>query len=192
MPADGPADPDAAPRGGAQGLGSLDGEHVDDLRRRVVAAVRRNCPPWLAAQAEDIVQNVLLKLLKTSRKSEGEKRFSAVYLEKSVYGAVVDEIRRACRRKERPVEDEQVIEQITAPGESPERDARSFEIARAIQHCLLRLVRSRRLAVTLYLQGCTVPETALQLSWTAKKAENLVYRGLADLRTCLRHKGLEP
>ena len=188
MPSDGRAETDEGPRGPR----SLDGEHVDDLRRQVVVAVRRNCPAWLAAQAEDIVQNVLLKLLKTSRKSEGEKRFSAVYLEKSVYGAVVDEIRRACRRKEKPVEDEQVIEQVTAPDENPERDAQSFEIARAIQDCLLRLVRPRRLAVTLYLQGSTVPETALQLSWTAKKAENLVYRGLADLRTCLRHKGLEP
>jgi len=165
---------------------------VDDLRRRVVAAVRRNCPAWLAAQTEDIVQNVLLKLLKTSRKAEGEKRFSAVYLEKSVYGAVVDEIRRACRRKEKPVEDEQVVAQVAAPDEGPERGARSLEIARAIQSCLVRLVRSRRLAVTLYLEGCTLPETALYLRWTAKKAENLVYRGLADLRTCLRRRGFEP
>lgn len=187
MPAEDPAESSAVSRN--QSEGSFAREHVDDLRRRVVRAVRRNCPAWLAAQAEDIVQNVLLKLLKTSRKAEGNKRFSAVYLEKSVYGAVVDEIRRACRRKEKPVEDEQVIEQVIAPGEGPEQDVRSNEIARAIQRCLLRLVVPRRLAVTLYLQGCTVPETALHLSWTAKKAENLVYRGLADMRSCLQRRG---
>jgi RNA polymerase sigma-70 factor (ECF subfamily) len=30
------------------------------------------------------------------------------------------------------------------------------------------------------------------MGWTEKKAENLVYRGLADLRRCLSAKGLRP
>jgi RNA polymerase sigma-70 factor, ECF subfamily len=46
--------------------------------------------------------------------------------------------------------------------------------------------------VTLYLQGHTVPETARILGWDAKRAENLVYRGLADLRQCLMGKGHRP
>jgi RNA polymerase sigma-70 factor (ECF subfamily) len=46
--------------------------------------------------------------------------------------------------------------------------------------------------VTLYLQGHTVPETARVLDWPAKRADNLVYRGLADLRQCLLAKGLRP
>jgi hypothetical protein len=28
------------------------------------------------------------------------------------------------------------------------------------------------------------------MGWTAKKAENLVYRGMADLRDCLGAKGI--
>ena len=52
--------------------------------------------------------------------------------------------------------------------------------------------RERRLAVTLHLQGHTVPETARILDWAAKQTENLVYRGLADLRECLMAKGLRP
>jgi RNA polymerase sigma-70 factor (ECF subfamily) len=35
-----------------------------------------------------------------------------------------------------------------------------------------------------------VPELGRLLGWNAKKAENLVYRGLADLRGCLTEKGV--
>jgi RNA polymerase sigma-70 factor (ECF subfamily) len=52
--------------------------------------------------------------------------------------------------------------------------------------------RDRRLAVTLYLQGHTVPEAARILDWSGKRTENLVYRGLADLRECLMAKGMRP
>ena len=33
---------------------------------------------------------------------------------------------------------------------------------------------------------------AEMLGWNAKRADNLVYRGLADLRRCLTAKGIEP
>jgi RNA polymerase sigma-70 factor (ECF subfamily) len=46
--------------------------------------------------------------------------------------------------------------------------------------------------VTLYLQGHSVPDAARILDWPAKRTENLVYRGLADLRACLSNKGLRP
>ena len=38
----------------------------------------------------------------------------------------------------------------------------------------------------------TTVETARRLGWTAKKAENLVYRGLKDLRRCLTARGMTP
>ena len=46
--------------------------------------------------------------------------------------------------------------------------------------------------MTLYLEGCTVPESGAALGYTAKKASHLIYRGLADLRTCLAGKGVTP
>jgi RNA polymerase sigma-70 factor (ECF subfamily) len=42
----------------------------------------------------------------------------------------------------------------------------------------------------MYLHGHSVAEVAALLGWRFKKAENLVYRGLADLRRCLATKGL--
>jgi RNA polymerase sigma-70 factor (ECF subfamily) len=164
----------------------------EGIRRRVVAAVRRHCPPRLAGEAEDIAQNVLVKLLKSARKSDGDKTFSSVYLEKSACGAVVDEIRRACRRREAPVQDPDGMDAMASKRAGPERGSSSREIARGILDCLKRLARSRRVVVTLYVHGCTVPEAAARRGWTLSKTESLVYRGMADLRRCLARKGLTP
>jgi RNA polymerase sigma-70 factor (ECF subfamily) len=170
----------------------LESSQFEDLRLRVVSAVRRHCPAWLASQVEDIAQNVLVKLLKARRKSDGKKTFSSVYLEKSVCGAVVDEIRRACRRREEPVRNPDGMNGIVSRQAGPERGSSSREIARGILDCLERLPHARRLVVTLYLHGCTVPEAAARRGWTLWKTESLVYRGMADLRRCLARKGLTP
>jgi RNA polymerase sigma-70 factor (ECF subfamily) len=52
-------------------------------------------------------------------------------------------------------------------------------------------VRPRRIATTLHLQGHRIREVGDLMGWTEKKAENLIYRGLADLRNCLKSQGIE-
>lgn len=170
----------------------LDPDVAEELRRRVVSAVRRTCPDWLARQADDIVQTVMTQLAATAARGEGNPSFAGIYLEKAAYGATANEIRRLYRRRETPMEGRQDVERWAAPEPSPERRATAAEIAAHIRDCLSRLGGSRSLAVTLYLEGCSVPETARRLSWSPKRAENLVYRGLHDLRACLRSKGLSP
>jgi RNA polymerase sigma-70 factor (ECF subfamily) len=66
------------------------------------------------------------------------------------------------------------------------------ELGAAVRACLRSMKRERRLALVLYLQQHTVPEAARLLGWAAKRTENLVYRGLADLRQCLLAKGHTP
>ena len=73
---------------------------------------------------------------------------------------------------------------------NPEQLLRGRETGQAIRDCLQGLIRPRKLAVTLHLQGHTVPEVARVLGWNVKRAENLVYRGLVDLRQCLDLKGI--
>ena len=46
--------------------------------------------------------------------------------------------------------------------------------------------------MTLHLQGHSVPDAARVLDWPAKRTENLLYRGLANLRECLMNKGMQP
>jgi RNA polymerase sigma factor (sigma-70 family) len=165
---------------------------MEILRRRVERAVRRACPPWAGDRAEDIVQNVLVRLVASQKKRETDATFSAIYLEKAAHGAFVDEVRRLARRKESGVGDSTALDQEPSPIANPERGAASAEIGAGIQDCLARLLHPRRLAVTLYLQGCPVAEVARRRRWEFKRAHNLVYRGLNDLRACLDGKGLAP
>lgn len=160
----------------------------DDLKR----AVAQTCPRWMSDRSEDIIQVALMRVVEIYRKREGNAEFSSFYLRKAAYSAVIDEIRRLRRRQEVPLEDESSETRYdpVADGPDPERATVSRELGRAIQDCLGGLVKPRRLAVTLNLQGHSVPEIGRLMSWSTKKAENLVYRGMADLRGCLDGKGV--
>jgi RNA polymerase sigma-70 factor, ECF subfamily len=158
------------------------------LRSALARAVAAVCPRWLADSADDLVQVALMRVADVQRR-DAHAPLSAAYLRKAAYSAVVDEIRRRKSRHEVPLEEWVEIRQA-AGGPDPERATAAREEGRAIRDCLGRLVRPRRLAVTLHLVGHSVPEAARLLGWSGKRAENLVYRGLADLRRCLGAKGM--
>lgn len=167
------------------------------LATAMARAVRRQCPAWLSDHAQDIAQVALAKVMVADQKREGERTLTSFYLHRVAHSALVDEIRRRKRRPEisldgaaEPGEEGRSFEP-RAPGD-PESDTSFRELGTAVRDCLADAKRERRLAVTLYLQGHTVPETARILGWDAKRAENLVYRGLADLRQCLMGKGHRP
>ena len=167
------------------------------LRAAMVRAVRRQCPAWLSADVEDIAQMAVAKVMTAQQVSEGNSPLPTSYLYKVAHSALVDEIRRRRRRREEALElngpagePGRVREPVTSS--NPESDARLQELGSAVRACLLAIKRERRLAVMLYLQQHTVPEAARLLGWTAKRTENLVYRGLADLRQCLLAKGHRP
>ncbi len=164
------------------------------LRAALVKAVRRACPAWLGDSADDLVQIALERVHKLIR--EGNAQVSASYLRKVAYSVVVDEIRKRRRRNEvsiDPDDDGQgPASELPAGAPDPENLARGREIGSAIRDCLGRLVGPRRSAVTLHLLGHTVPEIGRLLGWEGKRADNLVYRGMADLRECLESKGVRP
>jgi RNA polymerase sigma-70 factor (ECF subfamily) len=161
------------------------------LRAMLRASVQRICPRWLADQSEDLVQVAMMRVLDIQQRREGNAGFSALYLRKAAYCALVDEIRRRRRRREVSMDDEGTELAPFAEAADPERTAISREAGRAIRQCLAAMIRPRRLAVTLYLQGHGTMDVGRLLGWLPKKAENLIYRGLADLRGCLGSKGIE-
>jgi len=167
---------------------------VAELRLRLDRAVRSACPGWFAGHREDIVQNALVTLVRRLEDESGRNlSFTTMYLMKAAHGAAVDEIRRWCRGGQPLVAlDADSLERRPSSGVGPERGSLSSEIGRAIQECLARLVSSRELAVTLYLQGSSAPELARRFGWTLGKTEKLVHRGMADMRGCLRRKGVAP
>jgi RNA polymerase sigma-70 factor (ECF subfamily) len=173
-------------------------ERWTTLRTALVRAVRRQCPAWLSAHADDLVQCALVKVMAIAGAGEGTRVLSSFYLHRVAHSALVDEIRRRQRRREVPLEvDDSEGQQggaiVALQADSdPEQDSSLRELGAAIRACLLSMVRDRRLAVMLYLQGHSVPDAARLLGWGAKRTENLVYRGLADLRECLLAKGHSP
>ena len=164
------------------------------LRRDIARAVARLCPNYIADRRDDLVQSALLRVMhiveRRPASSEGNPVWSTSYLYKVAYSVLVDELRRLRRRRETDLHDDGV--QTARAKEDPERTAAARQIGRGIRGCLRVMKLERRLAVTLHLQGHTVPETARLLDWAIKRTENLVYRGLSDLRACLTAKGIRP
>jgi RNA polymerase sigma-70 factor (ECF subfamily) len=163
------------------------------LRNDLGKAVAKVCPGWLADRRDDLVQAALIKVMELSRRREGMVELSSSYLYRVAHSALVDEIRARRRRHEVSLEETE-SEHAATPAETPDPAATSAaaEVGRGIRDCLGNLVRDRRLAVALYLQGHGVPDASRLLAWSAKRTENLVYRGLSDLRRCLTDKGLAP
>jgi RNA polymerase sigma-70 factor (ECF subfamily) len=160
----------------------------DALRRRIAAEVARYCPVWLRASADDIVQAAWLRLDEARRRDERNREIGASLLSKVAYCATVDEIRRDRRRREVPVD--------TLESPAPQRPAddllRSREIGRGVRDCMTTMVPNRCMAATLFLLGHSSPEIGRILGWSLRKTENLVFRGMADLRRCLTSKGITP
>jgi RNA polymerase sigma-70 factor (ECF subfamily) len=165
-------------------------EDAAALRAYLNERASRYCPKWMRGQVDDIVQVGWLRVTEAHRKHEGDRVLGPSYLARVAYTATVDEIRRRRRRREVPVGD--AHERLPAGSIDPVRAVGAREIGDAVEACLARLLPNRRHAVALYLQGHNVPETGALLGWARKRAENMVFRGLADLRRCLAKKGITP
>ncbi len=166
---------------------SIDEDVVDDLRRQLARDVKRVCPSWLASHGEDIVQAALIRVVRLTG-GENETTFSSSYLQKVAVSATIDEIRRHRRRSEH-ILDDVYVDRLAQPRPGPEERAIGRQMGRAIRDSLARLGEDRRLAVTLHLQGHSVPEAAQYLGWSSKRVANLTYRGLRDLRRGLAARG---
>jgi RNA polymerase sigma-70 factor (ECF subfamily) len=160
-----------------------------EIRSILVISVRRACPRWLSDRADDIVQDAMIRLLAWQKKNEHPGRPSSSYLWKVAYSATVDEIRRARRLRESPVEMEILEKQGPVDEQGPLQAAADDDLARALDRCLSRLRENRRLIVGFHLLGHTLAESEELSGWDGKKVQNLLYRGLADLRQCLAAKG---
>lgn len=154
--------------------GASEEESWARARRILARAVRDHCPSDLAAMREDLVEVAVLKVLEL-RSHEKKATPPASYLRKVAFTVIIDELRRKKRG-------EAARREIAL---APEPRTGGPDVRLQIRDCLGRLATSRRAAVTLYLEGLKASEIAQALSWTEKRAQNMVYRGLEELRECL-------
>lgn len=148
--------------------------------------VTRFCPPALAADRDDLVQNACIKLTRIAERDETSGAWSASYLWRTAHSAVMDEIRRRMRRPAEPLED------APEPASPATAEADRAELGAAIAAGLQSLAEPRRRAVALHLMGYGLEESATMLGWDSKRLANMRYRGLEDLRTHLRERGYAP
>lgn len=185
-----------APSPQKPGSSPLTEEDVARLQRKLAKAVSSVCPPHLADRREDLVQDALIKVVQILRDRPVDTELNATYLWRTAYCALVDELRVLRRRAEVPLgdgdEDDGPAISLVSPAPGPARAGAGAEIRRALSHCLGRLVESRRLAVILHLQGESAAEAGEILGWATKKIYNLTFRGLQDLRECLKGQGVTP
>lgn len=141
---------------------------------------------------DDLVQNASIKIMEILSNAEGKQEFSSSYLWRVGYTVVIDEIRRQRRRREKSLEEEEIAHETRSMAADPEELAESSRLGEAIRCCLARIEDSRRQALSLRLLGHSVREIAALLEWPYKRAENLLYRGLQQLRSCLDERGIRP
>jgi len=144
------------------------------IRLVLERAVRSRCFGLLASARDDLIQTAMVRVLERDR-HEALGRRGASYAWKVAQSVMVDELRRLGR------------ERRLAESVSEEKKRSWVDPTGAIQlrQCLERLEERRRMAVTLHLSGLRIPEVARAAGWTEKTAENLIYRGLDDLRALL-------
>ena len=171
----------------------MQSEEYEVLRQKLTVAVRSICPKWMRNCQDDLIQAGMMAVMRIDRKSEEDTTFHASYLRKVAYSAVVDEIRRLRSRKEVPLETmgEQSVSMPTRSLD-PDRRYEGRQVGAAIRECLEKLIEPRRLAVTLHLLGYKQPQIAERMGWTHKRASNLVFRGLQNLRSCLSAMEVTP
>jgi RNA polymerase sigma-70 factor, ECF subfamily len=163
-------------------------EDVDSIAARLRAAVgravRRICPPWLAADADDLTQIATTRVLARLQQTPASGGLTSGYLYRAAHSALVDEIRRRRRLREEPMTDSEFA--------SPQRAHDQQELRDALRACLAGLIAVRRRAVILHLQGHSAVEASELLGCGKKQVQNLIYRGLANLRDCLMARGVKP
>ena len=167
---------------------------VEQVVRRFSALVQRVA--WRHrlhdSDVAELLQALRIRLWRTSERGEQIEQLPASYVYQAAVSAALDIIRR--RRSQRcalsvPIEDHR--ERATlAPG--PADDAALAELAAQVAAAIATIHESRRPVVRMYLAGYPREEIADLLGWSEAKTRNLLYRGLADLRTRLTEAGIGP
>jgi RNA polymerase sigma-70 factor, ECF subfamily len=173
-------------------------ELIEEYGRFLRQMIIRVCPKEMGLQYDEIEQDARLRLWR-ALESEREIRDPASYLYRIAATATLDAIRRVRRkREEQMIADDQQGEGINAPhvlmtdpARAPDRVAERRQLVSMVKEAIARLPDGRRTAVGLHLEGLTTQEIAELLGWSEPKARNLVYRGLKDVRQCLKEAGIE-
>ncbi|HHN73541.1 MAG TPA: sigma-70 family RNA polymerase sigma factor [Thermopetrobacter sp.] len=160
-----------------------DGAALAMLVRRHQAMVRAVASRLVgASEAEDVAQEVFLRLWRTPPAFDPERGAFHVWLKRVTVNAAIDRLRRRTRRTTEPLDDEM------ADGESvdPETAAIASDRARRVRAAVAALPERQRLALTLaHDLGHGNGEIAEMLGVSVEAVESLLARARRTLRRTL-------
>ncbi len=181
-----------------QSMGVREAQTLGRTWEQTLLIVRRTveqlCRRWPAEARDDILQDAMVRVLQAADRRDPDA-LPRAYLQRVVYSAMIDEVRRRRRRNETSLEDDasadpDVAARLDRSRRGPEEAAILAKVGDSIFECIRRLKPDRRAALLLHLRGYSAAESANLLGCNVKKVRNLICRGKADLRTCLEQRGL--
>lgn len=139
---------------------------------------------------DEVLQEVRIRLWRADPAGERIATIGASYVYRTAVSAALDLLRR--RRAYAADRTDSVDDHFhhLATSHHASADAEMQELSDRILDAVNSLHASRRAVVRMYLSGYEREEIAELLGWTEAKTRNLLYRGLADLRTRLTEMGI--
>jgi RNA polymerase sigma-70 factor (ECF subfamily) len=132
-----------------------------------------------AAEAEDIVQEAFLKLLRAAPRYQPTARF------RTYFSRIVVRLCLDFRSKKRPAYHEALPDRVDT-ARDPEAVLRNQETAKQLRRALDDLPPAQRMAILLrHLEGFTYTEIAEAMSTSAKAVDSLLQRARQALRVRL-------
>jgi RNA polymerase sigma-70 factor (ECF subfamily) len=141
---------------------------------------------------DEVLQEVRIRLWRADPRGEQIERVGASYVYRTAVSAALDLLRRRrAHAADRTDSVDDLSERLPSRHHAA-RDLEADELGARILGAVDSLHASRRVVVRMYLSGYDREEIAELLGWTEAKTRNLLYRGLADLRTRLAAMGITP
>lgn len=141
-------------------------------------------------EAEDLVQDVFLRLFRNRKRYLPSAKFST-WLFHIARNVARNAIRTRMRRPITPValheggDESPVSQRLLTDIEVPSRSLERAETSRVVRDAVAGLKGRQRTAVELQCDDCSYSEIAEELDMTAKAAKSLLYRARNELRLTL-------
>ncbi len=162
---------------------------LERLVRRYEHAVRRVAGVYDVRDSDldELFQDVRIRLWKSLESAERLRSVKGAYVVRAARSALIDGFRR---RRARGAEVDLAEADRVSARDDVEARLDQTRLESLLDSALDELMDSRRPVVRMHLSGYSREEIADLLGWTEAKTRNLLYRGLADLRTALAHRGV--
>ncbi len=154
---------------------------LGEVTKTVLTVIRHRCPSLSNVEAEDITQEVLLKIVKSvERGTKIENPRS--YIWRVAYTTALDILEEKADEVASSVEIEAREAEKIQDSWSLDIPLGQKELRQHLEQSLQTLSADRRRILKLFLLGMNAKEIAEHLEWTHSKVRHLYYRGLRDLR----------